>query len=49
MRGSVGDVPMKYCQECAFPVCDGCDCSVYHLDYQLAHWEEVGVGVGVEA
>ena len=20
---------------------EGCDCSVYHLDYQLAHWEEV--------
>lgn len=35
---------MKYCQECGFSVCEGCDCSVYHLAYQLAHWDEVRTG-----
>ena len=34
---------MKRCDECNCLVCENCDCSVYHLDYQLKHWEEVGV------
>ena len=49
MRRSVGNVPMKFCQECNFPVCEHGDCSMYHLDYQLAHWDDVGARGGCEA
>ena len=49
MRRSVGNVPMKFCQECNFPVCEHCDCSMDHLDYQLAHWDDVGARGGCEA
>ena len=32
---------LKKCDECNCLVCQNCNCSVYHLDYQLKHWEEV--------
>ena len=37
------DPDLTFCSECNCFVCSGCDCSVFHLDYQLAHWEDVGV------
>ena len=32
------DERLKYCNECKCHICNYCDCSVYHLDYQLAYW-----------
>ncbi|KAK8819900.1 hypothetical protein WA538_002003, partial [Blastocystis sp. DL] len=34
------DPDLTFCSECNCFVCSGCDCSVFHLDYQLAHWDE---------
>ena len=38
---SIRDLNWDFCQECNCSVCDKCDCSIYHLDYQLALWEDV--------
>ena len=38
------DNRLKYCNECNCFVCSQCDCSVFHLEYQLAHWEDVELG-----
>ena len=43
VTGSRRDPDLTFCSECNCFVCSGCDCSVFHLDYQLAHWDEVGV------
>lgn len=40
---SVKDQNWEFCKECNIFVCGNCDCSVYHLDYQLALWGDVGM------
>ena len=41
LNNSCKDSRIRHCSECNCFVCSNCNCSVFHLDYQLAHWDDV--------
>ena len=43
------DNRVRHCSECNCYVCSNCNCAVFHLDYQLAHWDDVELGLSVES